>query len=145
MLGASSLLCPKNEGQWSINNFWGCILENRRAWQRQYSIIVILAAFLGNNAWDNITTMFQQWASMECQQLLALDIQQSKGCAATLTHNRTTGHLASQKCLRQHRNYVLNLGVGGVPMERQQSLNDFWAWNLQNPRAVHWDTPIINI
>jgi len=51
---------------------------------------------------------------MEREQLLALHVGNGKGCAATLTDDQTIGRLSRQKCLRQHRDYVLNLSVNGV-------------------------------
>jgi len=57
MVVATFLLCPKNERQQSVNEFWPCILEYAWAVQRRYSIIVLSAAFLGKISCDNIATM----------------------------------------------------------------------------------------
>jgi len=51
---------------------------------------------------------------MERQQLLALHHRKYNGCAATLMHNRTIGHLSRQNLLRQHCFYVLKMSVNGV-------------------------------
>ena len=61
-----SLPHPKNELQWSVNDFWPCILQN------------------------------------------------PKGCAATLTHKWTIGHLSRQKWLHQQCYYVLKSSVNRV-------------------------------
>ena len=56
MLVTISLQHPKNERQWSINDFWSRTMDNSRAVQRHTSIIVILAAFPGKNGSDDIAT-----------------------------------------------------------------------------------------
>jgi len=56
MLERTSRLSPKIERQQSINDFWSCILHNQRAVRRLQSIIEVMAAFIGKNASDDITT-----------------------------------------------------------------------------------------
>jgi len=51
-----SLTHSKNECQRSVNNFSSCMLHNSRAVQRHTPIIIILAAFIGKNASDDIAT-----------------------------------------------------------------------------------------
>jgi hypothetical protein len=50
MVTATFRLCPKNEHQQSVNNFWPCILENAWGARRHYPIITLSAAFLGKNS-----------------------------------------------------------------------------------------------
>jgi len=57
MVVATFLLCPKNERQQSINDFWPCILEIALAVRRRYAIIVLSATFLGKTSCNNIATM----------------------------------------------------------------------------------------
>jgi len=56
MLLAISLLPPKNERQWSVNEFSASILDNQTAMQLHWSIIVLSAAFMGKIASDDIAT-----------------------------------------------------------------------------------------
>jgi hypothetical protein len=72
MVVATFLLCLKNECQQSVNEWWPCILEYAWAVRRRYSIIGLLAAFVGKNSDNNITTMSEKWASMERQRIFAL-------------------------------------------------------------------------
>jgi len=123
MPGVTSLLCPKDECQRSVNNFWHCVVENPRAVQRHCYIIVILAAILGKNAWDIIATLSYESVSMEPEPLLTFHVRKCKGCAATLTDSRTNSHLSWQQWLRQHRYYDVHLSINGVSMERQWSIN----------------------
>ena len=51
-------LPPTNERQWSVNNFWQCILDDRRAMQLHQPIIIVLAASMRKSATDNIATTF---------------------------------------------------------------------------------------
>ena len=51
-----TLQAQKNQRQWSVNDFWSCILGNPRAKEQRYSIINLSAAFMGKNATDNITS-----------------------------------------------------------------------------------------
>jgi beta-glucanase (GH16 family) len=56
---------PKNEHQWSVNDFWSYIIDNSRAVQRHPPIIIILATFLGQNASNDIATTSKnerQWS-----------------------------------------------------------------------------------
>jgi len=64
MVATTSLLCPKNERQRSINDFWHCIMVKARVVRRHWPIIELLAAFLGKNTSDKIVTMSHN----ECQQ-----------------------------------------------------------------------------
>jgi len=57
MVATISLLCPKNELQWSINDFWHCIMEMARVVQWHWPIIELSAAFLGKNCCVKIVTM----------------------------------------------------------------------------------------
>ena len=59
MLSTTSLLCPKNERQQSVNHFRPSILEIQGATRPQWCAIVQLAAFLGKYGYDKIGTMFQ--------------------------------------------------------------------------------------
>jgi len=72
------------------------------------------ATFLGKNGFDNNTTMSYQYASTECQQLIAWLLGKSQDCAVTLNDNHTIGRLSMQTWLRQHRCYVLNMIVNGA-------------------------------
>jgi len=54
MVVTISLPPPKNERQWSVNDFWSHIADNSRAVQWHSPIIILLAAFLGKNASDDI-------------------------------------------------------------------------------------------
>jgi hypothetical protein len=56
-VATTSLLCPKNERQWSVNNVCLCIADNPRVVRRNQNIIALSAIFLGENAFDNIVTM----------------------------------------------------------------------------------------
>jgi len=122
MVGATSQQCHENEHQWSVNNFWHCILDNPRAVRWHYSIILILAAFLGTNGWDNIAIISSKWMSKEHQQFLALHVGKGKDWSVTFGHNRTTSHLSRQKCMPQHCHWVQNLSVNGTSTERQRLL-----------------------
>jgi hypothetical protein len=60
----TSLLCPENECQRSINDLRPSILENQWAMRPWWAIIILSAAFLGKYAYDKIVTMSQnarQW------------------------------------------------------------------------------------
>jgi len=52
-------LCPKNECQRSVNDFSPSILENQGAMQLQWSIVALLAAFLGKYGYDKVVTRSQ--------------------------------------------------------------------------------------
>jgi len=41
----------------SVNNFWPCIIENASAVRWHSAIVEQLAAFLGENGYDNIVAM----------------------------------------------------------------------------------------
>jgi hypothetical protein len=59
MLLTTSSLCPENERQRSVNDLTPSILESHSDMHLQWSIIVLLAAFLGKYASDKIVTMSQ--------------------------------------------------------------------------------------
>jgi hypothetical protein len=59
MVGTTMLLCHINERQWSVNDFWPCILENARVLRRHWLIIELSATFLSNNAYNMIVTISQ--------------------------------------------------------------------------------------
>jgi len=59
MLFTTSLLCPENERKCSVNDLRPSILENQWAMRPQWSLIVLLAAFLGKYAYEKIVTMSQ--------------------------------------------------------------------------------------
>jgi len=50
------LLPPENERHQRINDFWASILDNQTAMQRRRPIIILSAAFRGQNANDDIAT-----------------------------------------------------------------------------------------
>jgi len=52
--------------------------------------------------------------SQVCPRFLALHYTKCEGCAATLIHNGTLGHLSRRKELRQHRYNVLKMSVHGA-------------------------------
>jgi len=70
MLERTSRLSPKIEHQRSVKDFWSCNMQNRRAVRRLYSRIEVLAACIGKNAIDDITTASSKWSSTKCQQCL---------------------------------------------------------------------------
>jgi len=98
MLVTISLPPPKNERQWSINDFWLCILDNLRATERRQPIILSSAAFMGKRSSVNITTTSKKWASMERQRFLVSHLWQSKGYRTALTHHQFIGYHYGQKC-----------------------------------------------
>jgi len=51
---------------------------------------------------------------MEWQQFEALHFRHLRGCAKTLIHYWTIGHLFRPKCFRRHRNYAINMSVTGA-------------------------------
>jgi len=51
-VATTSLVCPKNERQRSVNDCWPCISDNPRAQRRYQHIIELSAVFLGKNAID---------------------------------------------------------------------------------------------
>jgi len=59
MVATTSLLCPKNERQWSVNDFWPCILEQARVVRLHWLIIRLSAYCLGKNASSRIVTLSQ--------------------------------------------------------------------------------------
>jgi len=54
MVATTSLLCPKNDCQQIVNEFWPCILHSPRAVQWYWPIIKLSAAFLDKHAVDDI-------------------------------------------------------------------------------------------
>jgi len=75
MLMTTLPLPPKIESLWDVNNFWACILHNPMAVQWHSSIFQVSAAFQMKNASKDNATIFQNWASMECQQFLVLHLE----------------------------------------------------------------------
>jgi hypothetical protein len=73
-------------------------MDNPRAVRQHEAIIALSAAFLGKNGCDYIATVSLKWASTERQRLLAMQLGQSEGSAATSTYNRTIGCLSRPKC-----------------------------------------------
>jgi hypothetical protein len=63
MVATTSLLCPKNERQWRINDFWPCIVEKTRVAWWDWPIIKLSAAYLGKDCSINIVTTSHN----ECQ------------------------------------------------------------------------------
>jgi hypothetical protein len=51
---------------------------------------------------------------VERQQLWALYLGKSKGCAATLSRNQTISWLSREKQLRRHHYYVQKMSVNGA-------------------------------
>jgi hypothetical protein len=60
MIVTTSGLCSKHECQWSINDFWPCIIENARAVWRHYTILELSAAYVCENGCDYITAMSEK-------------------------------------------------------------------------------------
>jgi len=118
----SGLPHPKNEHQQSINDLWPSILEKPWSVPQHQPIIEQLAAIIGDNGCDSITTMSSNWASTEYEWFLALHLRQSKDCGAILTSNQTICRLSSRRCLWQHRHYVLRISVNRASTECQQFL-----------------------
>jgi hypothetical protein len=67
----TSLLCPENERQRSVNDFRPSILEIQWAMRPEWSIIVILASFLGKYAYDKSITMSQNERQQSVNDLCA--------------------------------------------------------------------------
>ena len=111
MLAKTSQLSPKNERQWSVNNFWSCILHNPRAVQQSLSIMKVLDTCIGKNAKHEISTTFEKWASTESQQFLVLHLAYWKGCVSALIRNWSIGCLYRQKCYWHYRYCLLNINV----------------------------------
>jgi len=61
---------PKNERQWSVNDFWSCISDNLRGMEQGYPIINLSAAFTDKNATDDIASASYNWAPTKHHQLL---------------------------------------------------------------------------
>jgi len=59
MIWTTSLLRPKNERQWSVNDFNPCILGSQGAVGPHLSMIELSVAFLGKNTYYPIVTMAQ--------------------------------------------------------------------------------------
>ena len=141
MLSATSYLCPKNERQQSVNHCRPCIVVNQGAVRWHWSIIELSATSLGKSVFHNIVPMPQKWASTEHQQYWAFHLRKSTGCVTRLFCSGTMGRLSRQKCLQQHRNYVLKW----VSTEHQWSVNDFWSCILDNLKAMGRGKPTINL
>jgi len=67
-----SLPYPRNERQWSVNNFLSCIMDIPNAGRLLSLMNRVLAAFLGKSDRDDIATISWKWASTECQWFLVL-------------------------------------------------------------------------
>jgi len=63
IVATPSLPCPKNERQWSVNDFWLCMVENSMGVRWHWPINERSAVFLGRNAYNKIVTMSQN----ECE------------------------------------------------------------------------------
>ena len=111
MAATMSLPPPRNERQWSVNNFWSCIMDTQSTVHWDYPIINVSAAFMGNNASDDIITTSWKWASTELQQFFVLHLGQSKGYGKALTHNQHIGYLYRQKCDWQYRISLIQLSA----------------------------------
>jgi hypothetical protein len=58
MYAVRSLRPSENERQWSINNFWFCIIRNLSCVLLQTVISSVLAAFIGNKVGGMVTAHF---------------------------------------------------------------------------------------
>jgi len=85
-----------------------------RAAQGHWLIIELSATFSGKHCCDINATVSWQLVSAEHEQLLTLQLPQSKGCTAILTYNHTIGRLCRQQWLRQYHCCVLNMSVNGA-------------------------------
>jgi len=59
---------PKSVHQWSVNDFWSCILDNPRAMECLYPIINLSAGFTGKNTSDDIASASHNQAPVQRQQ-----------------------------------------------------------------------------
>jgi len=114
MLAVTSLLSPKNAHYRSSNNFWFCIIDYPKAVQQQYTIMHLLAAFLGRNASDSIATMSKTFFSTKCLHILVLNLGFFNCGAKTLTHNWSFVCLYGQKHKWQYCYHLLNMSVNRV-------------------------------
>jgi hypothetical protein len=60
IVATTSLLCPKNEHQQSVKDFWLSIIANASTVPRHEAITKLLAAFIGENNRDIIANMFSK-------------------------------------------------------------------------------------
>jgi len=63
---------------------------------------------------------------MERQRLLALHPGKCKGCAATLSHNRTIGRLSRQNSFPHHRHHASKMTVNGA-----SKILGFSSWKVK--------------
>jgi hypothetical protein len=61
-----------NERQPCVNDFWSCESDNEKKTWSLWHIIIVLAVFTAKNASDDITTLWQKWASPLRQRFLFL-------------------------------------------------------------------------
>ena len=109
------------ECQQSVNNFGCCILYNPRAVLLHLPIIEVLPAFIGNIVCiDTATPQTERQYSVN---RASTERQQSINRASTE---------------RQQR-------INTASIECQQSVNDFGCCFFNNPRALVWHIPRINI
>jgi len=66
-------ICPwQNERQWSVSDFWSCIIGNLRGDLLRPFINVVLAGFSGKRESHMLPAPFWIWASMERLRFLPL-------------------------------------------------------------------------
>ena len=70
MLVTISLPPPNNESQWSVNDFWPCLLRTLRSTECCYPIFKLSASFMGKNSIDDISSSSFNSAPTECQQFV---------------------------------------------------------------------------
>jgi len=67
----------QNERQWSVNNFWSCVLGNHTS-DRLYLVInVFLPAFIGKTDCNTLHAPSWKWASTEQQRFLVMHLGKS--------------------------------------------------------------------
>jgi hypothetical protein len=64
--------------------------------QQHLAIIIILAALMGKNATDDITTTYKHERQWSVNHLWQCIIENLENLAASLTHNRTIASLSGQ-------------------------------------------------
>jgi hypothetical protein len=138
MVEANLLLCPNNDRQQSVNNFWPCILEIAWAVRRCYPIIALLAAFRGKNSGKNscyydlkmsINGASMTFGLVSCT-ILGLCSNMKPESHYWLPFKAKT--IATTSLLR-HKN------------DRQRSVKDFWQCISDNPKAVRQYQHIIEL
>jgi len=73
-----------------------------------------MVSVIAKKANDMLIAPFEERTSIHSQRRLALHLERTRACAASLTYNRTIGHLSRQKCLWKHHYYVLKLSSNGA-------------------------------